>query len=133
MAECDWAILCDYAFLDSNKKQCVIGAFDRIIAPNVPVVLPRASVAVKILGNPHENVRFRLEVIRPSGTRLLGADGNALIAESGTADVQFNLVNTSLPDHGVYSINIYVNDELSKPVTFQVTATPPATTQPPQQ
>src|SRR5580692_3208366 len=111
MAECDWAILCDYAFLDSNRKQCLIGAFDRIFSPNVPSILPRASVALKILGNPNEQVQFRLEIIRPAGTQLLSADGNALIADSGTADVQFNLVNTSLPDHGVYSINIYVNGE----------------------
>lgn len=128
MAECDWAILCDYAFLDVNRKQCLIGAFDRIFSPNVPSILPHASVGMKILGNPGERVNFRLEIIRPVGTQLLSAQGSALIADSGNADVQFNLVNTALPDHGVYSINIYVNDELSRPVTFQVVAPPPPPT-----
>jgi hypothetical protein len=132
MAECDWSILCDYAFLDSGNKQCLIGAFDRIYAPTVPILLPKASVALKILGDPGERVRFRIEIIRPVGTQLLGADGNTLIADSGTADVQFNLVNTGLPDYGVYSVNIYVNGELSRAITFQVT-TPPQTTPPPQQ
>ena len=64
MAECDWAILCDYAFLDSNRKQCLIGAFDNIFAANVPSGLPRAAVALKILGNPSEQVTFRLEILR---------------------------------------------------------------------
>jgi hypothetical protein len=124
MADCDWAILCDYAFLDSSRKQCLIGAFDRIFTPSVPSLIPRASVAVKILGNPDEQVSFRMEIIRPTGTQLLSAEGSALIAESGNADVQFNLVNTAVPDFGMYSINIYVNGELSRPITFQVMLPP---------
>src|ERR1700733_5271011 len=102
MAECDWAILCDYAFLDSNRKQCLIGAFDKIFATNVPSALARASVALKILGNPNEQVNFRLEIMRPTGPQLLAAQGSAVIpAEASTADVQFNLIGVPLPDYGV--------------------------------
>lgn len=28
MAECEWAIVCDYAFLDAGGKMCLIGIFD---------------------------------------------------------------------------------------------------------
>lgn len=132
MAECDWAILCDYAFLDAGRKQCIIGAFDRVFAANVPTGLPKMSVAVKVIGNPNEHFRFKLELIRPTGIELLHANGEITIAESGTADIQFNLVNTALPDHGVYAVNIYLNDELARAVTFQVTAPAPPQ-QPPNQ
>jgi hypothetical protein len=131
MVECDWAILCDYAFLDVDKKQCIIGAFDRVFTTNVPTALPKASVAVRVIGNPTEHFRFKLEIIRPTGIELLHANGEVTIAESGSADIQFNLVNTALPDFGVYSVNIYMNDELARAVTFQVAV--PAQPQPPNQ
>jgi hypothetical protein len=127
MAECDWAILCDYAFLDSNRKQCLIGAFDRVFAPNVPSGLARASIALKILGDPNEQVSFRLEIMRPTGPQLLAAQGSAAIpAESSTADVQFNLVGVPLPDYGVYLVNVFVNDAASKQISFQVMPPQPA-------
>lgn len=131
MAECDWAILCDYAFLDAGRKQCIIGAFDHVFTANVPTALPKASVAVKVIGSPDEHFRFKMEIIRPTGIELLHVNGEVTIAESGSADIQFNLVNTALPDFGVYSVNIYLNDELARAVTFQVTAQSP--TPPPRQ
>jgi hypothetical protein len=124
MAECDWAILCDYAFLDAGRKQCIIGAFDRIYTARVPTALPKASVAVKVIGNPSEQIRFRFQIIRPTGIELLHVDGQIAAADTGSADIQFNLVNTTLPDIGVYSINVYLNDELARPITFQVVEQP---------
>jgi hypothetical protein len=124
MAECDWAILCDYAFLDLNRKMCLIGAFDRVFAASVPAGVPQAAVAMKILGDPGENVAFRLEVMRPSSGQLITAQGSTTVGDSGTADVQFNIVGLPLPDYGVYSINVYVNNALSRTVSFQVMRPP---------
>ncbi len=125
MAECDWAILCDYAFLDSNRKQCLIGAFDNIFAANVPSGLPRAAVALKILGNPSEQVTFRLEIMRPTGPQLLAAQGSVAIpADASAADVQFNLIGVPLPDYGIYLINVFVNEVASKQISFKVTPPP---------
>jgi hypothetical protein len=125
MAECDWAILCDYAFLDVARKTCIIGIFDRIFAPAVPTALHHSSLAMKILGNPNESVNFRIEVVRPSGGQLAGVGGNVVIAESGSADIQLNFAGLALPDYGPYAVNIYVHDELSKSTTFVVVQVPP--------
>ena len=56
MAECDWAILCDYAFQDIGRKTCLIGVFDRIFALTVPTVLVQAAIGLKLLGTPGEQV-----------------------------------------------------------------------------
>ena len=131
MAECDWAILCDYAFMDIGKKMCMIGVFDRVFAPAVPSTLRQSSVSLKLLGNPGENVNFRVEVSRPAGGQLANVGGTLVIPDTGSADVQFTLAGLPLPDYGPYSVNVFVNDELAKVSTF-VVAQPPPQGQPPQ-
>jgi len=54
MAECDWMILSDHAFLDINKKVCIIGVFDRIYTLAVPVAQPRMGVAIKVIFGAHQ-------------------------------------------------------------------------------
>ena len=126
MAECDWAILSDYAFLDVSRKMCLIGIFDHIYAATVPTALHQSSIAMKILGNPGENLSFRIEIVRPSGGQLANVQGTVVIPDSSSADVQLNIAGLSLPDYGAYSVNVFVGDELSRVTTFVVS-------QPPQQ
>jgi hypothetical protein len=40
------------------------------------------------------------------------------IGETGTTDAIVNFVNLILPDFGLYSINVHVNEELGKATTF---------------
>ena len=131
MAECDWAILCDYAFLDVGRKMCLIGTFDRVFAAAVPGGLHQAAVAMKILVDANETANFRLEIMRPNqGGQLISAQGSAVLGDSGSADVQFNIAGLPLPDYGVYSINVYVNDGAPRTVSFQVMRPPQAQVQP---
>jgi hypothetical protein len=125
MAECDWAILCDYAFLDVNRKMCLIGTFDRIFASAVPGGLHQAAIAMKLLGDANETANFRLEILRPNQSgQLITAQGSTVLGDSGTADVQFNIAGLPLPDYGVYSINVYVDEGAPRTVSFQVMKPP---------
>ena len=67
MPECEWAILCDYAFLDVNRKRCLIGTFNEIRTTNVPAHHPQAALALKILGEADEKAGVSA---RPGGDRL---------------------------------------------------------------
>jgi hypothetical protein len=129
MAECDWAVLCDYAFQDIGRKTCLIGIFDRIFATSVPTVLIQAALGLKLLGNPGEQVAFRVEIIRPTGAQLATFGGNVVIAESSSLEVQIRMAGMQLPDFGVYGLNIYAGEMLAKNVSFLVTQPPQ---QPPQ-
>jgi hypothetical protein len=124
MAECDWAILCDYAFQDSGRKTCLIGVFDRIFAVTVPTVLPQAAMGIKLLGSPGEHVAFRVEIIRPTGGQLATFGGEVVISETGSLEVSVRMAGMQLPDFGVYALNVYATETLARTVSFLV-ARPP--------
>jgi hypothetical protein len=126
MAECDWLILCDYAFLDVSRKICIIGAFDKVFAPAVPSALHQSSIAAKLLGNPNENVNFRIVIARPGGGQLASIQGNLLIPDSGAAQIQVNIAGLALPDYGPYSVTIYTENEVMKTTSFVVDPPPAA-------
>lgn len=91
MAECDWAILCDYAFLDVGRKMCMIGVFDRVYAPAVPSALHQSSLAMRLLGEPNETVNFRVEIIRPNGGQLARIEGTVQVGDTGKTELQLNI------------------------------------------
>jgi hypothetical protein len=125
MAECDWAILCDYAFLDVNRKMCLIGAFNQIHSARVPAKHPQAALAVKLVGEAGEKVSIRLEIVRPTGGVLGKVDGEVQLGDAGTGEIQMQIVDLPLPDWGLYSFNLYLGDQLAKTLGFTVNQTAP--------
>jgi hypothetical protein len=138
MTEIEWAILCDYAFLDVGRKTCLIGTFDRIFTPLVPAHHHQAAIVIKFTGTPGEVVKFKIEVLRPleaGGTSLAALNAETKLGDAGTSEFSANLAGLPLPDYGVYSFNIYVGNAPPKTITFSVVRPPgqPTTTSPPPQ
>ena len=123
MATCDWALLCDYAFQDVNRKLCVIGIFDRIFVAAVPATQHQAALALKLVGEPRERVQLRLEVVRPTGEVLARIEGGGELGEAGTAEIHLGMAGLPLPDFGIYAFNLYVGDQLAR--TLGVTVSQP--------
>ena len=121
MAECEWAILCDYAFRDEGRKTCVVGIFDRIFTQAVPSQHHQASLVFKVMGDANEEVNFKLEISRPTGGMLGAIGGKFKISLAGTVDVIANLQGVPLPDFGLYAFALYLGDELAKTVVLTVT------------
>lgn len=125
MADVDWAILCDYSFLDVSRKMCLIGIFDRIFADNVPAVHQQAALAFKLVGDAHEQVQFRMELTRPEGRGVIAKiEGGGELADNGTAQLHVNINGLVLPDFGEYAFNVYIGDQPPKLVTFTVARRP---------
>ena len=122
MAECDWAILCDYSFLDVSRKMCLIGIFNQITVANVPATHHQAALALKIVGEPNEKVPIRVEITRPTGGVLAKLEGEVQLADSGAGELQLNIAGLVLPDYGPYGFNVYVADDLSRTAGFTVVA-----------
>lgn len=121
MAEVEWAMMCDYAFKDSSNKSCLIGIFDRIFSTGVPTALNRASVALKLAGDPKEKVQIKIEIVRPTGGVLATIQADVELGDNGAAEVQAAIQGLPLPDWGIYGFNIYIADVLSsKPITITV-------------
>lgn len=120
MVECDWAIVCDYAFNDSAGKTCLIGIFDRIYAKAVPTIHQRAVFATRLSGSPGEAFTVRVDIVRPTGSQLAKLEGNGALNENGSAGLLVQLQNLALPDYGAYPVSVYVNDELAARTGFIV-------------
>lgn len=129
MADVEWAMMCDYAFKDSGNKSCLIGIFDRIFSKGVPTALNRASLALKISGEPKEKAQLKIEIVRPTGGVLATIQADVELADNGTAEVQAGIQGLPLPDWGIYGFNIYVGDVLS-PKTITITVGEPAPPKP---
>lgn len=124
MAECEWAILCDYSFRDQGGKVCMIGVFDKILTNAVPATHHQAAMVLRFVGEPKEKINFRLEIIRPTGGLLGKLEGGGELGETGTAEINLNLGSLPIPDLGTYAFQLYLNDQMSKATTF-VVAKPP--------
>ena len=124
MAEVEWAMMCDYAFKDAGSKSCLIGIFDRIFTPAVPTTLNRASLAIKISGDPQERANLKLEMVRPTGGTLTTIQSDIVLGDNGAVEIQAALQGLPLPDWGVYGFNIYLGEVMS-PKTITVTVVEP--------
>lgn len=123
MAEVDWAILCDYAFLDVGRKTCLIGAFSQIFAAAVPATHPQVALVVRFTGQPQEQIKVRLEIVRPitAGGGTIGSVNNEIkLGANGAMEFTTNIVGLPLPDWGDYAFNIHIDEKLGKTVTFTV-------------
>lgn len=106
MADVEYMHICDYAFPAEGGKPCIIGIFDRIGAQAFPVSHPFMSIAVQFRSTAREVVHVKIELVRPNGEVLIGMDGQVIVGESGSAFVNFNLVNTTFPEAGRYTIQV---------------------------
>lgn len=108
------SVLCDDVRQERSGKFILIGLFDVVSVPAYPVVFPRICIVNRWCcgrGTFHER------------TRIIGADGTSVIAES--KDVPVNLaaeeasvtnvqmfINTKLETEGVYWIEILLDGDI---------------------
>lgn len=121
MAECEWAILCDHAFPDMQRKMNLIGVFDRINTAAVPSALAQSALVVKLIGDPNEKVSLRLVVIRPTQGQLADVAVDVMLNEStGTAEVQLGMAGLPLPDEGPYAFQLFNGQSMLKQISVMV-------------
>jgi hypothetical protein len=128
MADCEWIILCDYAFPTQNGKLCLVGIFDKIWTTNTPVTHPQLAIAFSVIGEPGENVGMKLSIIRPTGAPLQSFNTTFVLPNEGSARSSFQILGLVLPDFGPYAIEADLGDGPPKVVHFNVQA-PPQTPQ----
>jgi hypothetical protein len=126
MAECDWIVLCDYAFVAVPSKVSLIGIFDVIYAHDVPVMHDRAFVAFTIIGEPGELVAVTLEIIGPTGKTIATAKQAATLPDSGGGQVMIEVRGLPLSDFGRHAIQVDLGDGVPKSAWFTLTRVPKA-------
>jgi hypothetical protein len=124
VAKCDWAIVCDHAFFDEERKICMVGVFDRIFAKSVPATHLQAFLVLKLVGEPKEKARVKVDIVRPTGDVLGKIEGTSELGDDGTSQLKLGMRGLPLPDFGIYAVNIYIADQLEKTIGITVSRTP---------
>jgi hypothetical protein len=119
MADCEWVILCDYAFAAEGGKLCLVGIFDKIYTNAVPSTHAQAAVAFGLLGDDGETVTLRIQIVRPTGGVLVNVGGPAKLGP-GVTRGHIPLHQLVLPDFGNYAIEVYNGETLLRATTFAV-------------
>ena len=139
-----FAHVCDYASVSREGKLSVNGIFDRVNAPSVPVVHPMMYLAFEFEATAAELGRdFTLEI------KLATEDGKDIMKTEVTAAIQapppgaqaplsakipqvMALAGVPLPRFGRYGFYLWINGDLKREASFEVTLTD-STPQPLQQ
>ncbi len=109
-----WSHLCDYAAIDASGKATIVGEFDNINVPNLPIQYPLFFVISKWNGYSEESFTHSVRVTSPSGQEI-AASPETNVTIRGAANGEGNHINADsfmmLPfqEFGEYAIEIMLN------------------------
>lgn len=122
-------VLCDYAMVSQDGKLSLIGIFDRIRVPGVPVQHPRFFVVAAFDMAPG-NYTVRVELLDPTGHNVLQEDGGVEIpvasddqGQSGNLIAELNMLPFEFA--GRYDFNLSVAGERVGVISLTVEVGPP--------
>jgi hypothetical protein len=118
MADCEWIILCDYAFQAVPGKLCLIGIFDTIFATKAPAAHPRAAVGFGLVGEPGESGEAKLEIIGTTGAIIAKTTAGFTLPDAGSAQGLIDIPQLVLPEFGRYAIQIDLGETIPKQAWF---------------
>ncbi len=115
-------MICDQIIEDKKThKKSLIGIFNQIGAARFPCRHPQMAVYVSLTeGRQSYDVRLRVGA-EDNGQTIAELNGKIEFANiHAVAELNFNLVNLSFPQPGLYSIEFYCDDVLILERRFQV-------------
>lgn len=123
-------VLCDHALVSQDGKLSLIGIFDRIAVPGLPIQHPRFFV-VAVFDMAPGNHTVRVELLDPTGHSVLQEQGVeipvnvAALGQSGNLVAELNML--PLEFAGRYDFNLYVGTERAGTISLTVEiGSPPA-------
>lgn len=129
------AVLADYANLESHGKLNIMGIFDVINAPQLPVVHPQMQLVVRLIADSSETgvaCPLEIQMVDEDGRTVFGIKGQmtfqpAPSGEQVTANYIVGLNNTRFERFGEYEFKILVCDEpiATIPLKVQKLESPP--------
>lgn len=99
MATCDWMVLCNYAFDDSEQRVCLVG----VLGYNTPV---------SNLPGLFPDIFLVFEVTTPSGELIAHYEPRGQIGVKGSQPVRIHIRDMTLSEPGVYQFLLSVNGSL---------------------
>lgn len=122
MANIDWAVLCELAFLDRQERLCVIGITTELPVPRLPLVINQLMIVAKLTDlRPVEEIQIAAAVITPRAMWATPADDHGLTIEMVRQHVLVTLRGIPLSEEGIHTFRLLVSG--SPPVSIGVPVT----------
>ena len=112
--------VCDFAFPAQGGKPCIIGIFERIAGPQFPLTHAVMCIAVQLRDVPHGTIQVGIELGRPNGDVIAKINGEAPASSDGGAFINLNLVNTTFPEPGRYTVKVTSHNQTLAVRSIQV-------------
>lgn len=106
MADINYVHICDYAFPGEGNKPCIVGIFEVVQGPEIPLQHPLMFIAISVKGSPHEQFKFAIEITLPDGKPFARIDAEAGLGEAGMQFIPMRLQNVTFPQIGVYVFSV---------------------------
>lgn len=123
--------LADYAADYGNGKLTVVGTFDTIFTPKLPVLHPHCAVAIRMrLGNTEVGRHdFEIRVIDPDGKIFQNVKGGMEVktnpnADYNTMNLVMNLNNLNIQKAGKYAFEFHFDNEFRSGLKLHVLQAP---------
>jgi len=128
------AVLCDAATQDNNSKLNILGAFDTILASQMPALQPQCAVALRVTFAADDEGQHKLAL------NFINADGRSIMppiempmAVRLPGDTHFVTINLIVsfqqlrfPEAGLYSVDIRFDGKSQASIPLQVRLIRPA-------
>ncbi len=107
-------LICDQVIVDKDGKHSVIGIFQQIHAPQLPVYHPRFGIYIR-LGDMNGSYDLSIRFIEPKNERVLAeAQLHGIEHKRPLKDFEsgVNLPGIEIPHEGTFEIHLIVNNQL---------------------
>jgi hypothetical protein len=115
------ALLADYANVTAEGKLNILGIFDRINVPELPIVHPQMHLILRLEAHSAERNRAHNVEIR-----LHDPDGQTIFEVTVSTNQILTLNNLQLTKTGGYNFVVLVNNDLKSEVLLEVELAAPA-------
>lgn len=124
----EFLVICDYACATPDGKLTMVGAFEVINAPRVPLALPAMGIAARLRDKrPNGHRGFTVRMKGPDGSTVVNLDGDFATAagnprpEIGTTfPIAIMMGNVIFAKYGEYRVEIWIDKRRAQALSIHV-------------
>jgi hypothetical protein len=122
MPQIKYAHICEFARVDAGGTVTIVGIFDAIHVPSVPVRFPLMHVITNLFGQKGEEFIFSTRIAAPDGTIVQVVQPVRIRFEQDNSRVsQINgYLGSVFPVFGEYTVEILIDDMVVYSLPFQL-------------
>jgi hypothetical protein len=127
MPDIEWSLLCEYCLLDVTGKLSMLGIFDQLVTPQLPVQQPTLFVVTRWRSEPNQTYMAETRLWTPT-EQLLQTTGQVAVAPNALGhNLTINqFVGLTFDREGQYLVELLVEDETARYYPWQLTVQRPS-------